>query len=371
MFNKFKLSDPINGVYLMHSIKSLASALIGIYVPIYFLKLGYGLTNVFIYWLVYGVCVFLFCAAAAFISNKIGLKKIVIVSVFLQFLYLYLLHRMGAIHIPIYFVAILSGLQAAFYWFPINNFFAKHSDEKKMGQKVGQLIAWPKILSLPEPILAGLVIIYFGFNYLFLVSGVLYLIALIPLINVPEIYSGVTFDVKNYWGLFKNNKRYFGAEFLENIREEMEAIVVPIFIFVTFASVLSVGIIGTVADLGAILFTLVVGKLTDTTNKRTLMKFGTFIMIFCWLARYFIQNQLIFYIASLVVGFTEILVLIPFNSIVYENAKKNHPAEFLLFREVAVGSARVFVYIIMIFSVGFISKTFALPIASLFAFSFY
>lgn len=371
MFKKFDIKDPINGIYSMHSIKSFASSLISIYVPIYLLKLGYSLTDVFFYWLIYSIGVFIFFVVAAFTSNKIGFKKIVVGSVFLEFLYLFLLHQMGLNHFSIVFVAILSGLQAAFYWYPLNVFFAKHSKPKKIGETVGKFNAWPKIISLPEPIIAGLIAIYFGFNWLFLVSGIIFLFSLYPLIFVPEHTDKVSFKIVNYLSLFKNNIRYFGAEFLENIREEMEYIVLPIFIFITFSSIISVGIVSTLANVGGIMFTLFIGKLSDRSDKKWLMRIGAIVMILCWIIRYFVPGAIVFYVISLVVGLVEILVLVPFTSIIFQNAKENHPAEFMLFREFSVSLARVTVYVVALVLVSSLTKTFLMPVAALAAFSFY
>jgi MFS family permease len=379
MFNLFRKTkelitsriNPMNGVYMMHSIRSFAGSLIGIYVPIYLLKLGFSITDVFVFWLIYSISVFVFCAVAAYISKKVGLKKIIVASLFLQFAYLYILHRLKFLPVPIPLVSIVSGLQAAFYWFPINVFFSHHSDVKEMGGNVGKLFALPKIIKLPEPILAALIIVKFGFDALFILSAIIYVISLIPLISVPELKGEISFNINKYWGLFKKYTRYFAAEFMENIREEAEGIILPIFIFLTFKDIISVGVVSTFASLGGIIFSLIIGKLSDSSNKKVLMRVGVLVMIAAWIVRIFVPNQLVFYAISFVVGFVEILVLVPFTSIIYTSAKQENPAEFLLFREMSVGAARVFVYIIAILLASNILYTFALPIFSLISFLFY
>jgi len=151
----------------------------------------------------------------------------------------------------------------------------------------------------------------------------------------------------------------------------VEAIILPIVIFITVKSIISIGIVSTLTSIGGIIFTLFVGKLTDNRSKQTLMRVGAMVMIICWLARFVFPNSTIFYVVSIVVGFVEALVLIPFSSIIYSNAKKEKPMEFLLFREFSVATARIFVYVVAIFLAGHIINSFILPVASLGLFMFY
>jgi len=370
MKNLSKIKN-IHWVYFLHSVKSFAGSLIGVFIPIYFLQLGFSLNEIFIFWLIYGFSLFTFDILAAFLSRKIGFKPIIVTSMLLQFLFLYLLHILKFHIISLSILAIISGLQAAFYWLPINFLFTTHSDEKQMGGDTSKFFTWPKILSLPVPIISSVVIIVFGFDHLFILSGMIYLFSLYPLFRLPKIETKFSFRLERYFNLFKKYTRYFWAEFLENIREEFEAIILPVVVFITVKSVISVGIINTLAPMGAILFTLFVGKLSNSKNKQKLMKIGASVMITCWLTRLFFPNQAVFYVISIIVGFVEALVLIPFSSIIYSNAKKENPMEFLLFRELSIGLSRIFVYMVAMMLVGRILYSFIIPATSLGLFMLY
>jgi MFS family permease len=361
----------IHWVYLLHSIKSLAGSLIGVFIPIYFLKLGFSLNQIFVFWLIYSFCLFIFNILAAYLSKKYGFRPIIMVSMFLQFLFLYLLHILKFHTIPLSALAICSGLQSAFYWLPINFLFTTQASQKEMGGDTSKFFALPKILSLPVPLVSSIIIVLLGFDSLFILSGIVYLISFYPLFKLPELNNNFSFDFSRYKLLFKNYRRYFWAEFLENIHEEAEAIILPIVIFITIKSVISIGVVNTLTPIGGILFTFLVGKLSDNQNKQKLMRLGAFIMILCWLVRFIFPNAMIFYIVSIIVGFVEALVLIPFSSIIYSYAKKENPVEFLLFRESAVALSRVFVYLSAIILADRIISSFILPIVSLGLFMFY
>ena len=361
----------IHWVYLLHSIKGLAGSFIGIFIPIYFLKLGFSLQQIFLFWLIYGVSLFICSFLAAFLSKLIGFKPLVILAMVVQFLVLYLLRILTFNQTSLIILSFCVGFQAAFYWLPINYLFATHADQKQMGDNSGKLIAIPKIFRLPVPLISSFIIIYFGFNYIFLISAIVYLIALYPLFRISDIRVNFSFNPKIYFDLYIKYRRYFWAEFLDNFREEVEGIILPIVIFLTIKSIISVGIISTLAPIGSIIFTYLIGKLSDKKNKNILMRFGAISMIFIWLIRFFFPNSIVFYSASIVVGFLEALVLIPFTSIIYTNAKKENTLEFLLFRESSVGIARIFVYVIAIIFASNIINTFLLPAASLALFMFY
>ena len=365
------MKENINKVYFFHSIKSFAGSLIGVFIPIYFLQLGFSLTNIFIFWLIRGIFIFVFCLLVAYLLNKFGSKKIIIVSIFLQFILIYLLYYLKLYSIPLSVIALLSAIQAATYWLPINTLFSTHSDQENMGKTTGKFFAWPKIASLPIPIISAIVITFFGFNYLFVISGILYLFSLYPLFLLPELKVDFSFNFEKYINLFKKYKSYFGAEFLENIREEVEQIILPIVVFITFKNVISVGAINTLVTVGGILFTLFIGKLSDKKDKHKLMKIGSLVMVILWLIRMIYPQALVFYVCSIVVGFVEALVLIPFSSIIYTNAKKEDTLEFLLFREFSIFLARIFVYTVAIFLTGNIIYSFIMPIISLIFFAFY
>ena len=361
----------IHWVYFLHSVRSLAGSLVGVFIPIYFLKLGFPLTDIFVFWLIYGFSLFIFDILAAYLSKKFGFKPVIVISAFLQFIFLYLLYILKFDPIPLPIIAIVSGLQAAFYWLPINFLFTTQSNDKEMGGDTSKFFNWPKILSLPIPIISSIIIVTFGFGYLFILSGIVYAISLYPLFRLPNIKVNFTFDFVKYKNLFKKYTRYFWAEFLENIREEFEAIILPIVILLAIKSIISIGIINTLAQIGAILFTFLVGKLTDKKDKQKLMRIGALVMILCWIARFVFPTATIFYIVSIVVGFVEALVLIPFSSIIYSNAKKEDPMDFLLFREFSVGLSRVFVYAVVLLFVSKLILSFILPTASLGLFMLY
>jgi hypothetical protein len=137
-------------------------------------------------------------------------------------------------------------------------------------------------------------------------------------------------------------------EFVDNIRKEMESIVWPVFVFLSFGSILSVGFIGSLVPLGSFMCMLLVGRRIDATHTKVYLRVGAVLVSLLWLARYFTHDQLLFYILTVAVGFAGALILVQFHTRIYQLAKENNPGEFFVFREIPVAFARLFVFSVAI-----------------------
>lgn len=335
---------PINAVYAMHSINGLAGSFIGIFIPIYLLLLGYSLSELFIYYIVYAVCILLFFFLVAWFTNMFGIKKGILIGYTLLFLYLWLLYALENSNISIYLIAAVYALHVAFYWFAMHIVFIEHTHEDTTASSISKLMAWPGIVSLFAPVIGAGIAILFGFTSLIALSFIIYLIAMLLVLPIPDIKTDAGFHPRVFIELFRKQKKYFSFEIVENIREEMEGIIWPVFVFLAFRDFLSIGIVGTTFALGGIIFTLMIGKHADKKSKSRLMRIGAIIMIGLWIARYFVDKEFVVYGITILAGFFEALLVIPYTTIAYNLARKHNTAEFVVFREIPIAISRVAIY---------------------------
>jgi len=66
---------PINAIYWFNSFNLLAWALIGIFIPIYLITLGYSLQQIFYFYVLDSLVVFFSSVTATLIAAHVGLKK--------------------------------------------------------------------------------------------------------------------------------------------------------------------------------------------------------------------------------------------------------------------------------------------------------
>lgn len=348
----------LHAIYTMHSINSLAGALVGVFVPIYFLSLNYSLNQVFLYYLTYGAAVLASFIATSYFSRHFGLKKAILAAFPFLFANIGMLYALDSVYIPLYLIAVVSAVATSFYWFPLHVFFAEYSSEETMGSNVGKLFAFPQLAAILAPLAGGAIVIYGGFNVLILTAGAFYVLSTIPLLLIPELEKSVSFRVSKFAELFKRYPRYVLIEFVENIREEMEDIIWPIFVFLTFRNIFSIGIIGSLASMGSFFFMLFLGRYSDKIEKKIFIKLGAIIMMGLWIARYYAMDEITFYVLTVLASFFGALILIPFNAFTYNLAKKDNVAEFILFREINVMLARITVYSLALIFVSNIANLF-------------
>ncbi|MFA6171300.1 MAG: MFS transporter [Patescibacteria group bacterium] len=364
------MNKQLRALYAMHSIDWFASVLIGIFVPIYFLSLGFTLAEIFIYFII-------LCAGfvgaffiAGQVANRYGLKECLIIRLPFKYLQLALLFFLPQYSFLLYAVAIINAVQVGFYWFPFHVIFAQNSSRKKLGKEVGRMGAFPQMGSVVAPLAGAFITASFGFNYLFLAAGILHLFTLIPFYYLKNWQSSVRFHPSVIFEMFKKYKKFFGLMVVSSGVAEVEGVILPIFVYLTFANIISVGTIGAFAGVGAVFFTLLVGRFADSYRKEKIMKIGASVMIVIWLLRFFHAEIAFYYMLSVVAGFFLILINIPLGTIYYGLAKTENIDEFVFFREIAVNLGRVITYSLALAIALKINYSFLMAAAALLGFLF-
>jgi MFS family permease len=82
----------------------------------------------------------------------------------------------------------------------------------------------------------------------------------------------------------------------------VESVMWPIFIFLTFSDLISVGIAAALSGIGITFFTLFIGRLSDKISKSMLVRIGGLGYAFVWFARMFVTTELEVFILALLGG---------------------------------------------------------------------
>ena len=327
----------------MHSLNTLAVSFTGIFIPIYFLNLHYSLMQVFLYFIVFSLLVPIFFSVFGYFANYIGLRRMVILSFLPLFLYMFFLYYLDRFEVSLYLIASLHAISTSLYWLPLHNFFIENSKEEEMGANVGKFLGFPRFAAIFAPLIGGILAVYYGFDKLILVGSLLYLLSAIPLYFIPDIKPAKV-DFRHVFRFVKRYPRYCLAQIVRNITIDMEALILPIFIFITFKDILSVGFIGAFLGAGSFLFILALGRYSDKVDKTIFLKIGGVIMVAIWILRYYASDEITFYALSIFAGFFGALLLVPFNAIAYSLAKKDTVIEFVVFRDMLVSLGRLIIW---------------------------
>jgi len=352
------LKKQLNEIYIVHSLDAFVFSLIGIFVPIYLLTLGYSVSQVLIFYIIKQLAVCVFSFLAGYVSNHFGLKHTMLMRFPVVSAFLIMLYSLDSVAFPLTLIAVLGGFQTALYWMPLHSLFSRSSDKVHMGTEVGKLYSFPRLASVIAPLIGGFIAIFFGFSTLFIVAMIFLAVSVIPLFYSSEVKPHVNFQIKRGTMIFKRYPRYFLGVGVNHLGGITESVIWPIFVYLILANVLSVGMVGTLLSLGTILFTLISGRLSDMFDRKRIIRIGAMIMIMVWLLRFFASTEASFYLLTVMAGFFTVLILVPFTSVTYGLARRGNIDEFIIFREMPVALGRVFILLLALIFVNQLGFTF-------------
>ena len=349
----------IRNILLMHAVSmGFASSLVIIFIPVYLLTLGYSLIDVMKFLMVHHMMILVSSFFVVFVSNKIGLIRILWLRFGFLFLYLFFLYSLHIqSNISIYIISIIGGIEAAFYWIPLNILFTRFAERKTMAKQVSNLFVLPGVAGIPGPFIGGVIAAFLGFPALFIFVFLVNIFALWFLRGLNGERTSFQFSIHKFKEIYTRNKTYFLSEFFDNIAEETILIIFPIASYLILLSVIDVGLIGTLISLGMMVFTLVIGRFADRYDKKKMMRIGTALLVGTLIFGFFTQSSIGLYIVSVLLGFSLRFFLVPYSALLFTNAKKDD-AQFLVLREISVVAGRVFVFIFAILFASILEITF-------------
>ncbi len=342
----------IRGLYhlfLHQFIRGLAFSLVGVFIPIYLLTLGYSFTNVLVYFLIFHIVTFVFTPIALLSAKKTGYKPLIIASACFVVLFLISLNFLEQLNIPIMLIALIVGIENAFYFIPLHAFFTRLTDNQMRGRQFSTYSIIGQIAGLLGPLVGALIATFLGFSYLFYIAIFFILISAIPLFYLENVMPQTKLDTSRIPKLIKKNKFFFFGTILDNVRGETEGLIWPIFVYLSLKSLISIGWISALVGIGTILFTFLIGSFHDKKGKYLFLRLGAVLYAVLWLMRIYFDLPIMLYTLSLFAGFFSLMIAVPYNAIFYDKAaEKKDPDEFILFIEIPNFIGRIFLWILMI-----------------------
>src|SRR3989338_3912644 len=154
-------------IYTTSGLRSFAVGSLGIFIPIYILRLlqvqfpgislSLQLTGVFLYFALMRVTILLSTIPASRFLSRFGVRASIVIGNTLLLL-------------P---ASILVGILVPFYWIPYHLVFVEEGSRKRFGHEIGGIRVVEQIAGALAPLFGGFVIISFGFSTLLLCSLIL------------------------------------------------------------------------------------------------------------------------------------------------------------------------------------------------------
>lgn len=332
--NKF-LHDYFNNkemdeLYLSVFLKYLAETMIGIFIPIYLLTLGYNLTEISIYFIIYFSSVSILFPLCMFCGSKIGIKKVMAAGTIILIIFYYLLNLLSD-GFPYYAVALTLGLSVALYYSGFHLEFTSAASKKNEAKEFSVLKIIMIMSYMAGPLIGSIIIVYSSFESLFLIVSILLFISTIPLFLSRDVKYPAHLSLKK---IIKSESKDKAIAYQSNGALNIIAgIFWPVFIFITLKNVISLGIIISLTSLTMIFLITILGRLSDS-NPDKILKYGVFAHSSSWLFKIVCLTPLGMLFTNLFGSFTDSAIEISFAKKIYEKAENTKDiVNYFIFRE--------------------------------------
>ncbi|MEA3398957.1 MAG: MFS transporter [Patescibacteria group bacterium] len=368
---KHYFESPLSKLELSVWLLTFGRSLVSIFIPIILLQMGFSLTNVILFFVILNIIDLPLNLLSKRLIIKYGAVRIIFLGIIFSIISLIILY-FGDLNFNVLIVlAIALAGYDAFYW--VAHWFVFNECivlDKKTGKKVSSMMIVRNLAVLIAPLIGAGMLIFLNKNYLLIISIAIILSSLLPLLKLDLKYT--ISDKRMKWDKFfsykKNIKDYIFI-FLRKFNDEAELVILPIFIFITFKSIESIGLISAIAMTISILSTYLVGKWTDKFNNNFLILLGSLFLGIVWILRLAIPTISIIYITTIFVGFLVVLLNIPIDSNLIRNSKKTSMIEVSTYRNFIGMLGSFLFYLILFFSVKVFNLSFTITALAMFSLS--
>ncbi|MDO8581503.1 MAG: MFS transporter [bacterium] len=346
-----KLSPGFVALYSGKMLIVIAGGFWGIFLPIFLYRLFdenihavvgyYGFSS-----LIYAVTV----AFGGMWINRFGIQRALRLSTFagaLFYLIFYFANHDNRLIIVSLSLLVLT-LYRILYWIPYHIDFAKFTNRRQRGRELSFLSVTEDILGIFIPVVAGFLIARFGFDVLFFIAILLYVVSFLPYLTLPKTRESFQWSYRETWKQFfsRGRRRAILAFFADGAESIVGLVVWPIFLFqILQGNYLHVGALSTVVIASTVIIQLFVGKWIDVLHSREerLLHAGSALYAAGWFLKIFIITAFQIFIVSTYHAIAKIVMKIPFDTLTYEVAadEGHYVDEFTVLHEMAIHLGKV------------------------------
>jgi len=324
------------GVYLSTLFRQLGLSLISIFIPVYFYKMTGSLQMPFLMYALVHLVIILTSPLAGWLTSLIGLDLTVALGNLIRVGFLWLLVLSQKTFAFIYPAMVLWGLSISVHWIAFHyTVIEAENEDDKFGKEASYIKIIYTFAKGIAPLIGGIIIVVWGFNLLYLISGVLITFASVPLFFDSIKKKNISFSMKKVFEdwIDKNNYPFWMGFWGAGVKDTILGIAWPLFVFLSLGKYQVLGLVQTATLIVSLLFLWRLGKWIDKKGIK-ILKIGVWINNFIWIIRAFLINPLAIFISNFIYGLGSLLIFTPFDACVYEKGKKRESLEFLVVREI-------------------------------------
>jgi MFS family permease len=343
--------DELGELYITQFLRSFSVNLIGIFVPVYLYNLGYGITQISLFFFVWFLVRPLQTWYVGKLIGSIGPKHVMILSVGLQIAYLAFVISLDSMNWPLWLIAVIGSSYAVTYRMSFDVDFSKVKHTEHGGKEVGYLQIFDKVGGILGPIIGGLVAGFFDPRYAIAAAILVLALSLIPLLSTAEQVKQNQVIILRGFPLSRyKNSIITSAAYQIN---DMVAIVIwPLFlaIFVFYNNTYqSLGVLVAISTVVSIVAAYAIGKFTDEKSGKKMLNFGVVTSSVAALFKPFVITPLGAFVVNLIQEPLATMYRIPFMKGRYDESDRvpGFRIAYFMYIEFAISIAAITFWAVM------------------------
>ncbi len=345
-------------------------AMISIFIPIFLLKIGFSITGVLLYYLIFNLFDWPLNFVAKWAIQKIGARKVVMIGTISFIIFFGILYNLQLGNWYLFVImAFFLALYDTFYWVGHLYLFMLTSKHKKnISGDTSFLYIVKKIAGVLAPMIGALILIFLHRNILIITSMVILSLSIWPLYKFKNIKDKPekekVFDSKKFFSNIQDTKSFITMAFygLHNVAED---VIWPIFIFTLFNSLESVAIIPILVSVSSIILTYFTGKVKKS-NRARVTSLAALLVTVTWILRIVLSSNIFYYLSVVLVGFFSVLITLPTDSDIFELGERKDPLFASTYRNFISMFPRIFLYAFLIILLEVFKISFVVAAVSMF-----
>ena len=342
-------NEGVGSVIVVVTLRRMAVELLGLFSPLYVLSIGWdlGFTTTISVLIVLGYYLLIYVSKlvtmplAENISFRLGYRRTLILSIIPFFLFIALLAFSQSYPFLLILVSVFWGIHAALFWFGYHGLFIKRGDHQHFGKQTGLSQTFYILIGVVTPILGGLMILKFGYQFLFLSAGAIFTLAMMVALLSKEIKPHQDARITSVLRLFRTHKKVMLGYFGWGLESSLYGVVWPVFLFLLVGKILAFGEIIAAAVFVAALITYLTGLVVDRVGTKMIINLGSMVGFLTWLVRIVARTPLIIVSVDSFYRVAEQMLHIPFLVRTYQKAVDGGTGQSLYFMEISLGLGAV------------------------------
>lgn len=363
--------DELSELYIGMMFRGFAMSIIGIFIPLYLLGLGYPVISIvgILAWHFSTQIVSNYIAARTIAS--IGPKHTILLSYVVHILVLGMFLTLPLIGWPIWVLGAMWGAANSFFWVAYHVDFSKIKHTENGGKELGTISMLQRFGYALGPLIGGILASFWGAPFAFIVATILLFVGLIPLLSTGEptrIHRKLHFRDVLKRGIWRDSVSVTGVCVEDMATTYFWPLFISLFVL-GGPEYAELGLISTISTLVSIGAARVIGQQTDRNRGRALLQTGLLGSAGVQMLRPFITSLKHALGLNILSEIFAVSYSLPFYKGLYDDADqwRHHRIEFVTVNETVAAIVRSSICWFVVLCLNSVNVTIALSIPFVFA----